>query len=191
MPSRVVLLAALVATLITPVAARAQGYISPGIGIAFGSPTSRGLADFVADLGWLSAEPVGLEIDVTYAPSYFGTEGRYGSNSVTTVMGNVVVAGRQGGGGRRGRYRRSSARPYISGGLGLIHEDTSAPAISRDDLGANLGVGVMATASGGVGVRADLRYFRDLVGTSTGNSSNIDFGSFHFWRASLSVLFRF
>src|ERR1700712_2804824 len=117
MPSRVVLLAALVATLITPVAARAQGYISPGIGIAFGSPTSRGLADFVADLGWLSAGPVGLGVDVTYAPSYFGPEGRYGSNSVTTVMGNVVVAARQGGGGRRVRYRRSSARPYISGGL--------------------------------------------------------------------------
>src|SRR3977135_4690666 len=99
MPSRVVLLAALAGALTTPIAARAQAYISPGIGIAFGSRTSRGLADFVADVGWLSPEPVGLEFDVTYAPSYFGNEGAYGSNSVTTVMGNVVVATR--GGGRR------------------------------------------------------------------------------------------
>jgi hypothetical protein len=176
----------------TPAVARAQGYISPGIGIAFGSPSARGLADFVADVGWLSAEPVGLELDVTYAPSYFGNEGSYGSNSVTTVMGNVIVAGGRGG-GRYGRSRRrqSSARPYMSGGLGLIHEDTTAPAISRNDLGANLGVGVMATASGQVGVRGDLRYFRDLVGKSTGDTTTIDFGAFHFWRASLSVLFRF
>jgi hypothetical protein len=29
------------------------------------------------------------------------------------------------------------------------------------------------------------------VGTATGNTTNIDFGSFHFWRASISVLFRF
>jgi hypothetical protein len=194
MPSRFVLLAALVATLTIPATARAQGYISPGIGIAFGSPTARGLADFVADLGYLSSEPIGLELDFTYAPSYFGNVGSYGSNSVTTVMGNVVVAARQGGryGRSRRRYSSSSGpRPYISGGLGLIHEDTTAPAISRDDLGANLGVGVMATASGQVGVRGDLRYFRDLVGTSTGTTTNIDFGSFHFWRASISVLFRF
>ena len=34
-------------------------------------------------------------------------------------------------------------------------------------------------------------YFRDLVGTSEGNTTNIDFGSFHFWRASITLLFRF
>jgi hypothetical protein len=192
MPSRFVLLAALVITVMMPTAARAQGYFSPGIGIAFGSPTARGLADFVADIGWLSAQPVGLELDFTYAPSYFGNEGSYGANSVTTVMGNVIVAAGQGGGRYgRSRRRRSSARPYISGGLGLIHEETAAPAIARNDFGANLGVGVMATASGQVGVRGDLRYFRDLVGKSTGDTTTIDFGSFHFWRASLTVLFRF
>ena len=52
-------------------------------------------------------------------------------------------------------------------------------------------VGVLATGAGQVGVRADLRYFRDLVGSSEGNSASIDFGSFHFWRASLTVMFRF
>src|ERR1700753_2532322 len=98
MSTRFVLLAALVTTLAMPTAARAQGYVSPGIGIAFGSPTARGLADFVADIGYLSSEPIGLELDFTYAPSYFGNVGSYGSNSVTTVIGNVIVAAPQGGG---------------------------------------------------------------------------------------------
>jgi len=189
MPSRFVLLAVAVATFVTPALARADGFVGPGIGIAFGNPSARGLADFVGDLGWLSPEPVGLELDVTYAPSFFGNQGSYGANSVTTVMGNVVLAATEAR--RYGRYRRRSARPYISGGLGLIHEETAAPAISRNDLGANLGVGIMAAASGPVGVRGDVRYFRDLVGTSAGNTTNIDFGSFHFWRASVSLLFRF
>src|SRR5580698_3215941 len=92
MPSRVLLLAVIVATFAMPITARAEGYAGPGIGIAFGNPSAAGLADFVFDLGWLSPEPVGLEIDATYAPSFFGSQGPYGANSVSTIMGNVVVA---------------------------------------------------------------------------------------------------
>src|SRR3984885_7889125 len=173
--TRVVLLAVLVFPFATPTAARAEGYVGPGIGIAFGNPSARGLADFVVDVGWLSPEPVGLELDATYAPSFFGGQGPYGANSVSTIMGNVVVA--TSGSGRYGSYRGHSARAYLSGGLGLIREDTTSPAISRNDLGANFGVGAMAIASGQIGVRGDVRYFRDLVGTATGNTTNIDFGS--------------
>jgi hypothetical protein len=189
MLTRVVLLTVLVFPFAAPTAARAEGYVGPGIGIAFGNPSARGLADFVVDVGWLSPEPVGLELDATYAPSFFGGQGSYGANSVSTIMGNVVVA--TSGSGRYGGYRGRSARAYLSGGLGLIREETTAPAISRNDLGTNVGVGLMAAASGQVGVRADIRYFRDLVGTATGNTTSIDFGSFHFWRAGISVLFRF
>jgi hypothetical protein len=189
MLSRFVLLAVAVSMLAVPAAARAEGYVAPGVGIAFGNPSAQGLADFVLDVGWLSPEPVGLELDATYAPSFFGGQGPYGANSVSTIMGNVLVA--TSGAGPYGSYRGHSARAYLSGGLGLIREDTTSPAISRNDLGANFGVGAMAIASGQIGVRGDIRYFRDLVGTATGNTTNIDFGSFHFWRASISVLFRF
>jgi hypothetical protein len=37
------------------------------------------------------------------------------------------------------------------------------------------------------GVRAEVRYFQDLVGTNNGNTAGIDFGSFHFWRASIGA----
>ena len=127
-----------------------------------------------------------------FAPGFFNNQGQYGGNSVTTVMGNVVVAAREEGPPLpRGIHRGRTVRPYISGGLGWIRENTVAPAISRTDLGTDLGVGVLATGAGQVGVRADLRYFRDLVGSAEGNSGSIDFGSFHFWRASLTVMFRF
>jgi hypothetical protein len=186
---RFALLAVVFITSVTPTPARAEGYVAPGISVAFGNPSARGLADFVVDLGWLSPEPIGVEIDTTYAPSFFGRGNAYGGNSVTTAMGNVVLSTNVTG--RRRGYHESYVRPYLSGGLGLIREETSAPAITHDDLGANFGLGIMALGSGHVGVRADLRYFRDLQGSSNGNTTSIDFGAFHFWRAGISVMFGF
>ena len=174
--------------------ANAQGYVTPSLGVVFGNPSARGQADFVVDVGWLSrVEPLGFELDVMYAPSFFGTQGPYGENSVTTYMANVVVAG--GGGGRFGARRGTTVRPYLSGGVGIMHEvvttDIPANKISNNDLGLNLGAGVMAFTSRSVGVRADVRYFRDLIDSQSGNTTNIDFGSFHFWRASIGVILSF
>jgi opacity protein-like surface antigen len=174
--------------------ANAQGYVTPSLGVVFGNPSARGQADFVLDVGWLSrVDPLGFELDVMYAPSFFGTQGPYGENSVTTYMANVVLAG--GGGGRYGARRRTTVRPYVSAGAGIMHEvvttDIPANKISNNDLGLNLGAGVMAFTSRSVGVRADVRYFRDLIDTQSGNTTNIDFGSFHFWRASIGVILSF
>jgi opacity protein-like surface antigen len=174
--------------------ANAQGYVTPSLGVVFGNPSARGQADFILDVGWLSrVDPLGFELDVMYAPSFFGTQGPYGENSVTTYMANVVLAG--GGGGRYGARRRTTVRPYVSAGAGIMHEvvttDIPANKISNNDLGLNLGAGVMAFTSRSVGVRADVRYFRDLIDTQSGNTTNIDFGSFHFWRASIGVILSF
>jgi hypothetical protein len=186
-----VVVVALIACL-SPTSARAQGYVAPSLGITFANPSSQGRADFVADLGWLPRrEPIGLELDVMYAPSFFGNQGPYGQNSVTTVMGNVIVAG---GGQDRGR-RSSSVRPYLSGGIGVMHElVTTADGVNRisnNDLAVNGGLGIMAFSRRSVGIRGDLRYFRDLKDHQAGNVTNIDFGSFHFWRASIGVVVAF
>jgi hypothetical protein len=102
--ARVIAVLAVSFFLIAP-SANAQGYVTPSLGVVFGNPSARGQADFVVDVGWLSrVEPLGFELDVMYAPSFFGTQGPYGENSVTTYMANVVVAG--GGGGRFGGGRR-------------------------------------------------------------------------------------
>jgi len=192
MPNRVVLLMVAVVTLAAPAAARADGYVGPGLGVAFGNSSARGLADFVLDACWLYQQPIGLEVDTTFAPGFFNNQAPYGSNSVTAVMGNVMLAAREAGPSLpRGLHRGRTTRPYISGGFGSIHESTNAPVRAKTDLGTDLGAGVLATTSAQIGVRADLRYFRDLVGSSEGNSTSIDFGAFHFWRASVTILFRF
>ena len=175
--------------------ADAQGYVAPSLGVVFGNPSAEGRADFIVDLGWLSRfEPIGFELDGMYAPSFFGNQGPYGENSVTTVMANFVLAG--GGGGRYGfGRRRTSLRPYVTGGAGVMHEvvttAVAANRISNNDLGLNLGAGVMVFTSRSVGMRGDVRYFRDLMDTQSGNTTNIDFGSFHFWRASIGVILAF
>lgn len=119
------------ASLIAPRAARADGYLSPGLGVTFGNPSAQGRANFVVDLGWLPRQkPLGVEVDVTYAPSFFGNAGPYGENNVTTFMGNVIVAG--GSEQRFGRRGGSSMRPYLSGGIGVMHETvTTASAANR------------------------------------------------------------
>ncbi|HEY2908153.1 MAG TPA: outer membrane beta-barrel protein [Vicinamibacterales bacterium] len=189
-----VLLIAAAALLAAPRVARADGYLSPALGVTFGNPSAQGRADFVVDLGWLPRrEPLGVELDVTYAPSFFGNAGPYGDNNVTTFMGNVIFAG--GTEQQFGRRGGSSMRPYVSGGIGVMHEtvttSNAANKISNNDLGVNAGIGVMGVTRRNIGIRVDLRYFRDLVDHTVGNTTNIDFGAFHFWRASIGVMFGF
>jgi hypothetical protein len=63
--------------LIAP-SADAQAYVTPSLGVVFANPSAQGRADFIADLGWLSHfEPIGFELDVMYAPSFFGNQGPY------------------------------------------------------------------------------------------------------------------
>lgn len=196
MPKRLQLGSCLIVSILLNVhAAHAQGYLEPSIGAIFANPSAQGRASFGVDLGWLSdRDPVGLELNAVYAPSFFGNSGPYGENSVTTVMANIAFAP---GGGGRGRYgfrgrRSSSVRPYVSAGAGIMHEVVTSPArVGNTDLGLNLGIGVMAMARRPFGVRADVRYFRDLVDNQSGNRTDIDFGAFHFWRASLGLVFGF
>jgi hypothetical protein len=185
------LVAVLLACLPRP--AHADGYVNGGLGISFGSASAQGRANLTADLGWLPREPIGVEVDVTFAPSFFKSPGSFTANRLTTVMGNVVVAGWD----RRGRFgrpgRRSALRPFVSGGFGLMSETVAAPSgsISNQHLGVNAGVGVMALPRESFGIRLEARYFQDLVGTNNGNTTGIDFGSFHFWRASIGAVVTF
>jgi len=176
--------------------AHAQGYVAPGIGVTFGNPSSNGRAAFVADVGGVPRNaPIGAEFDFGYVPDFFGTQGPFGQNNVTTAMVDVVFAAGSQRYGFFGRGR-SNVRPYASLGAGVMHEvvtTATAPvhAVSNNDFGLNGGVGVMAFTSRSIGVRADLRYFRDLVNNQEGNTTGIDFGSFHFWRAAVGVIIAF
>lgn len=197
MSSRIALSAFAVVLFLLPAsAAHAQGYVAPAVGVTLGNPSAEGRANFVADIGGVPRNaPIGAELDVTYAPDFFGSGGPFGENSVTTAMVNVVFAGGSQRYGFFGRGR-SNVRPYASLGAGVMHEvvtTTAAPVqrIANNDFGLNAGVGVMAFSRRSVGIRGDVRYFRDLQDRQQGNTTSIDFGSFHFWRASIGVILAF
>jgi hypothetical protein len=142
-----------------------------------------------ADVGWMGGGVIGLEADFGYAPNFFGTQGTYGSNSVTDLMGNLIVGIPAGG------TRGAGVRPYFSIGAGLLRSQVdgatgAANATSNNELGMNAGVGVMGYFSHHIGIRGDVRYFRNVTDNSTANNLNVNIGAFHFWRASIGIVLR-
>lgn len=171
----------------TPRTARADAFISPFIGVNFDNPSANGRANFGTQVTWMGAGAIGLEMDFGYAPSFFGNVGEFGDNRVVTLMGNIIVGVPVGG------TRGTGFRPYVTGGAGLMQERVNIPGTpfesSNDDVGVNVGAGFVSFLNDRAGIRGDVRYFRDLQDNST--VGDIDFGSFHFWRASAGVTIRF
>lgn len=171
-----------------PLVAQADGYISPFAGVNFGNNSGDGRLNVGANIGWMGAGIIGVEADFGYSPDFFGDQGLFGSNSVMDLMGNVIVGIPIGG------TRGAGIRPYATVGAGLLRSRFDGPvgssAFSTNDPGVNAGGGVMGYFSNHVGMRGDVRYFHNLTDNSASNVANIDFGSFHYWRASIGLVLR-
>jgi opacity protein-like surface antigen len=134
----------------------------------------------------MGAGIAGGELDFGYSPSFFGTQNDFGHNSVIDLMANVIVGVPIGG------THGVGVRPFVTGGLGLIRTQIDGGTVakvssSNNQLGWNLGAGVMGYFNDHVGLRGDLRYYRDVNGDVV---NNIDLGKFHFWRMSAGVVLR-
>ena len=197
---RPVILALVLGTVLAiPAQARADWIFTPYIGANF----SRGgdifdldsgntSLNFGGSLAWMGAGILGLEMDFGYAPDFFETDDVTSlDGNVTSFMGNVIIGipiGGQTGGG---------VRPYVSGGAGLLRsrlddvEDLFD--INENSFGVNAGAGLMVFFTDNVGLRGDLRYFRSLSDDDDDDDNDLDlnFGAFHFWRATAGVAFRF
>ena len=186
---KVLTIAATVAVVSAPALARADGYISPFIGTNFGTNSGNGRMNVGADAGWMGGGVIGVEADFGYAPNFFGNQGTYGSNSVSDLMGNLIVGIPAGG------THGAGVRPYFTVGAGLLRSQVDGPtstanSISNNELGMNAGVGVMGYFSHHFGIRGDVRYFRNVTDNSTANNLNLNVGAFHFWRASIGIVLR-
>jgi opacity protein-like surface antigen len=188
---RVAILLALACALGVPARAQAEGFISPLIGFNFGGdancPTVQGCEDkrlnFGVGLG-AAGNIFGFEEEFAYARDFFGTAPSF-TSSVFTLMSNVMLAPKIG-----------PVRPYFLTGLGLIktHVDfTSASLLTTDNnnLGWDIGGGVMVTVAPHVGVRGDIRYFHTFqdmgsLGFSLGSNSKLDYA-----RAAAALNFTF
>jgi hypothetical protein len=182
---------------VAPTSAGADWLVVPHTGFKFGGGTT--LVDlesaaperktpFGLGVMWLGAGIVGAEADVTFIPDYFDREGAdlVTGSSVRTVTGSLVVAAPL-------RLTRESLRPYVVGGVGLLHsesQDLFGLFSFKSDLWAlNVGGGAIGFVSDGFGVRLDLRYYRNI---SAEGQPGIVIGDtrFSYWRLGLGLVFR-
>lgn len=170
--------------------ARAEGFISPFIGYNFGGdsgcPSISNCED--KNLNWgIGIGAVGglfgVEAEFGFIPNFFG-EVPDSENSVFTFMGNFLLAPKFG-----------PVQPYGTIGLGLIrsHTDLTLGGLVEDDdendLGWNVGGGLMIHFSDHFGVRGDVRYFHafsalEILGFNS--DTKLDYG-----RVSGALLVKF
>jgi hypothetical protein len=169
---------------------RAQAFVSPFIGYDFGGDAScpqitncqdKKLNAGVA-LGSMGSI-LGFEEEFAYAKDFFGKAPQLSSN-VLTLMSNLMVVPAIG-----------PVHPYVLGGLGLIksHIEFTAASIftsNNNDLGWDLGGGVILLMGGHLGVRGDVRYFHAFQNLSVGgftiSNAKLDFG-----RAAAGLVVKF
>jgi opacity protein-like surface antigen len=187
------LTAGLVVLVLSGTNAFAQATISPFTGVTFGGDTDENRFVYGAVLGL--GGNFGLDIDFGYAPNFFSDTDEFadfdGKLNITTLMFNIRIGGSP---------ERSGGGPFISGGVGLMRGSVSSPGdlfdqVSRNDFALNVGGGLQGFFNEHVGMRGDLRYFRNLTGDREGgfilDPREFDLGEFTFWRATVALTFRF
>jgi opacity protein-like surface antigen len=176
--------------LVQPPHAQAQGFISPSLGYNFGGDSGCLEAFDCEDKNWNFALSggalggiVGFEAEWLYASNFFGDTGDQ-TTTVTTFMGNFMLA-----------PRISIVQPYGLVGIGLMRTDFEGgfgEDESENQIGWDLGGGLMVFVHPNVAIKGDIRYYHsfealDLLGIDFGNDENrLDFG-----RAAFGVVFKF
>ena len=178
--------------------ARADGYVSPFAGVNFGGDAGgtfsqatqdRNHGTFGIDLGGMSGGVLGVELDLAYTKNFFGTGGGVSDNSILTVMPTAIIGIPIGG------QRGAGLRPYATAGLGVIRRNLDIGNLSifeGNTLAYSVGFGAMGFFATHVGVKADIRYFRNVeVDNIEIGNLDIQKGTFNFSRASVGVVFRY
>jgi hypothetical protein len=174
-----VLAAATIAVSATP--ARADGFLSPWIGINFGGTTVEDTTTYGGSLGFLGNK-AGFELDFGYTPDFLADDEFDVDGKLVTVMGNLLIGGRHGG-----------FSPYIALGGGLIRtnitvvDDVADVEAAKNNFGGNIGAGFFAGGQN-ITIRADVRYFR-AFDFDDGFDLNLDVvdDTLGFWRAAVGV----
>ncbi len=183
----------MLAMLLAPTVASAQGYIVPFIGGNFGGDTGTTLDQSIDStsrlaygvrLGGMIHGVFGADADIGYTPNFYGQGSTFNSSNVLTVMGNLVVG-----------IPAGPVRLYVTGGLGVIRRNIdfssveSVTSFSDTRAAYDFGGGVNILFSKHVGINGNLRYFRNF---SSGNSFlDLPDETFSFWRGSIGLVLQF
>jgi hypothetical protein len=63
--------------------------------------------------------------------------------------------------------------------------------LDENSFGVNVGGGIIGQFNDRVGLRGDVRYFRNVQDSDAGSNIDLDLGGFNFWRGTLGIAFRF
>ncbi len=166
-------------------AARADVLLTPFVGVDF-SGSSRGTpVTYGGALGFLGAGITGFEIDFATSPDFFGDSSGnvFTKNNVITLMGNLILAS------------PGPVRLYGAAGVGLMKtrlEDSGRLfSIDSNDFGFNVGGGLIFFLGDHVGLRGDIRYFRDFSDNQPDGDFDFDLGQVDYWRAVGGITFKF
>lgn len=186
--------------LLLPSPARADGYVTPWIGVNFAGATNTTLANSVGDnskltygasVGFMGGGIIGIEGDFGYAPKFVAAGAALGQTNVFTAMGNVIIGIPMGG------QKGGGFRPYFVGGIGLLRTSVEQSITilepDRNSVGFDLGGGANIYFADHVGIRADLRYFRQFSVADSNNAIGVVLGrgTLDFWRGSAGLVLRF
>lgn len=184
---------------LAPTTASAEWILTPFIGASFATGADVTDEDFDelidgskmtygGTFTYLGGGVLGFEVDFGYSPEFFEGDDDdvdfIDSSNYSSLMANVVLSTPMG-----------AVRPYATAGLGMINTSIDDVddifELDRNALGFNAGGGIMAFFTDRVGVRGDLRYFRQLSESDEDDEVDFDLGAFRFWRATVGASFRF
>ena len=181
--------------LMTPTAARADGWIIPFLGVNFGGNSGKELSnaidakrfDWGVSLGYMGGGVLGIEADIARSPDFYGRTD-VGGSSVFTAMGNLTIGIPIGG------QKGVGFRPYGLVGFGVIRSkvDAFTDVVSLDNSEAawDFGGGAMFFFADHVGLRGDVRYFRTFKAINLLEGIERT-GPLDFTRASAGLILRF
>ena len=190
------LIGAVTTAVLLPRAAAADGFFVPYYGAAFGGSVdeiddTRKPATWGACIGSMGGGVLGFEADVSFSPDFFADsdDNILGDNSVTTVMGTMLLGVPLGG------QTGAGVRPYFAAGLGLVRQRVDAfedlAEFSANHFGYNVGGGLFIFLGSKFGVRGDFRYFRSFEEDEETILPLLEPATFNFTRATVGVVFRF
>ncbi len=166
--------------------ANAETLVTGFGGVAFGGVTDQSRGTYGGAVGFLGAGVFGFEVEVATTPKFFGGADRdvFTQNNVLTFMGNIMLAAPAG-----------PVRIYGTAGAGLLKTRLEDPDrffdVDSNDFGINVGGGVIVALGKHLGLRGDLRYFRDLQDSNPDGEFDIDFGKIDYWRGVAGLTLRF
>lgn len=180
-----------------PISASADWLVTPFIGRTMKGATSLQTFDdgagsqhwVIGGAGtWLTEGLLGAEVEATFVPRFFerGTGSTaLRSSRVTLLTGNVIVA-------LPTAVTRESLRPYVVGGVGLLHATIDDPffPVDRNLLGLSVGGGAIGGVGERTAVRFDLRHIRSVRGDGE-SLAGIQRARLSFWRAAIGLTLRY